>query len=234
MAGVTWTLGERDFDDGDILHPFFEYDPAQAGEDIPFDGTRGFDDDFGPSFPRRSALESIGDFDWTFTYSFPQEIASASITLGVFNHDSGENDAGSQVAAFSVDGHDLTALLDAQFEAYGGSDNFNPFIPGTGMEYNIYTVALPWTTFNDLNDGATFRLVLQNGYVSSFGNVLHNNAGLDFATLDIAAIPEPSSLFLISAATGLMIVGLGWRRRRRRSAPAECPANHSSGQTRES
>jgi hypothetical protein len=212
------TLGEQDFHNGDIVHPF-DYDAAQTGEPVPFDGSRGFDDDSGPSFPRRNPSDSLDDLDWTFAYSFPETIASASITIGVFNHDSGMNNVGSQVASFSVDGHDLTALLDAQFEAYGGTDNFNPFLPGTGMEYNIYTVQLPASTFGDLDDGATFLLELQNGWTAGFGgqNVLHNSAGLDFSTLDIKGVPEPSSLFALSSAMGMLAIGLGWRRWRRRS-----------------
>ena len=68
-------------------------------------------------------------------------VVSASLTLGIYDHDSSAS--GSQLALFTVDGNDLTATLDTQFEAGGGS---------LDLEYNVYSVDLTGL-FGDLTDG---------------------------------------------------------------------------------
>jgi hypothetical protein len=206
-AGLTLTLGEQDFTDGAMLTPF-QYDDAQLFELAPFDIRYGFDDDTSFSFSQ----------SWTFSYgALTEPTASASITIGVFDHDSAR-DPEQQVQSFDVDGHDLTSFLNTVFESSGGSEVFPT------SEYNVYTVALPSTAFADLADGtATFTLTLTNGFVDRFGvptNTVYNSMGLDFSTLDIttqgiAPVPEPSTL-VMSALAGIAAFGLGWRRRRRK------------------
>jgi hypothetical protein len=211
-AGVTVTLGEQAFNNGDLMW-ITAYLPPQAGEPAPFDTLYGFDSAGGPSFSQ----------SWTFNYAaITDPLASASITVGVYNHDSAR--PGDQVASFGVDGNDLTSDLNTLFNSYGGTDVFPPFPPT--MEYNIYTLALPGSTFASLADGsATFSLTMQNGFgYPGFTptDFVHNGMGLDFSTLDIttdAAIPEPSTFFTLSLA-GIAMAGLGWCRRRKTSAVA--------------
>ena len=95
------TLGERDFDDATVLSiPTFEL--AAAGEPSPFDSFKG--DDSGENFSA----------SWTFSYE-PLAVTSASLVLGLYDDDSHRpND---QVASLSLDGVDLTSLLNAALES---------------------------------------------------------------------------------------------------------------------
>ena len=183
------TLGEQDFQDGDFLTSASSYNAAQAGEPSPFNSFRGSDGG------------SNATADITFTGLSPS--TSASITIGFADHDS--QASGSQVESFSVDGVDLTALLDAEFESRGGAQ----------AEYNVYTVILPALAVAELADGsATFSIELDGPGLLQGANgqeeTPNNGAGFDFATLSFAAIPEPA------IATGLLAMGgLVLSRRRR-------------------
>ena len=78
-AGITSMLGDQDFADG--YSPIYasELAPAGAGEPFPFDGTI-FGNDPGGTF---------GDFSYTRTFSLGGQSAfSASITIGLIDHDS--------------------------------------------------------------------------------------------------------------------------------------------------
>ena len=150
----------------------------------------------------------------------------AAQTLGIYDHDSAARVGAfqDQVASFLVDGNDLTVALNTALNNSGGTSvfSFPPLV--LTSEYNIYTIALPASTFADLSDGsATFSLDLQNGLAFPLGvetDRAFNGAGLDFSTLNITTqdainpIPEPTSLTLLGiGAVGLF--GYGWRRKRK-------------------
>lgn len=175
--GISVTLGQPDFEPGSF--PTIEaFNAASVGEPAPFDGIRGNDED-GPSFSA----------SWTYSYP-PTPIGLASLTLGITDHDS--QAPGSQVYSFSLDGIDLTSLIDEALEGWGG----------TQREYNVYTLDLPPSVFAALTDGtAVFELTLQGpglgGYPGEVETTLpYNSAGLDFATLT-TEVPEPTALVLL-------------------------------------
>ena len=188
-AGII-QLGEQDFADGDRLS-FNAFRVASLGEDAPFDAFRGSDPG-GTSFSAE------------FTFQFDaDDVFSADLTLGIFDHDSAAS--GSQIAAFTLDGFDLTDLLDLQFESRGGSQT----------EFNVYSIQIPFELFPALQDGmATFLLTLQPPGLGSNGLVEFpgNGAGLDFATLRVN-VSEPTALALL--ALGSLAIAA---RRRLRSA----------------
>lgn len=173
------TLGNPNFTDGSFPDGANGFDAPSAGDPAPFDIFRG--SDFGTPFSE----------SWTFTYGTVPDITAASITLGIFDHDS--QAPGSQISSFTVDGNNLTSILETAFESFGGSQN----------EYNVYAVTLPKLVFSDLEDGAaTFSLTLQApGLKEGLEFASGNGAGLDSATLNIEAVPEPSS------ALGLLCFG---------------------------
>ena len=174
------TLGNQDFSDGSFPDGTV-YDNASLGEPAAFDGFLGHD-----------IFTPFSD-SWTFTYPAPPAVTSASITLGLYDHDSAA--PGVQVQSFTVDGNDLTALLNAALESAGGSQ----------IEYNVYTINLPVAALPSLADGsATFALALQGqglaGVPGEVGNLApQNGAGLDFATLNM--VPEPSAAALLALAS---------------------------------
>src|SRR6185503_4952563 len=100
------TLGDQDFVNG-TLGSFVAFESASVGEPAPFDYFRGTD------------LDSFSAYtgSWTFAYP-PTTKTSASITIGMYDHDSAA--VGEQVRSFTVDGSDLTALLNGAFDATGG------------------------------------------------------------------------------------------------------------------
>lgn len=173
------TLGDQNFIDGSSPSGVNGFNTPSSGEPAPFDMFRGSDS--GNPFSE----------SWTFTYDALPDNTAASITLGIFDHDS--QAPGSQISSFTVDGNNLTSILDTAFESKGGAQN----------EYNVYAVTLPESVFSDLEDGsATFSLTLQEpGLQEGLELASGNGAGLDSATLKIEAVPEPSS------ALGLLAFG---------------------------
>jgi hypothetical protein len=96
------TLGNQDFTDGQLL-PLNTYEAAQIGESGTFSFS-GSDAGNGSNFARV----------WQFNYA-PMTVTSASITLGIYDHDSAAS--GEQVQVFSVDGgNDFTAALNSLFD----------------------------------------------------------------------------------------------------------------------
>lgn len=212
VASPAWaetvdTLGTQAFSDGDFLTGA-QFATGNDGFD-PFNGPIGID----------GSTETF-QATWTHTGYGPLvgDIVAASITFGIWEHDSAAPD--DQVASFTLDGLDLTAALNALLNASGGGATPPPPFPTS--EYNVYTLALPASTFTALaDDSATFALELQNGSLAGTTLLDANGAGLDFSTLRITTrevqpvIPEPSILagLLSMGAVGL----LGYARRRRRN-----------------
>jgi len=119
-------------------------------------------------------------------------VTSASLVLGLYDDDSHRpND---QVASLSLDGVDLTSLLNAALESR---------ITQSAGIY-IYDLELPAFALPALSDGqAAFSLALQAGCSCQ----PRNGAGLDYATLEI--VPEPGTALLV----GLGLAGLAASRR---------------------
>lgn len=177
------TAGTQDFVNGAIIDAG-NFAAASIGEPAPFDRFYGSDITKGSAF--------FGD--WQFNF-LPAEIQHATITIGIFDHDSMAS--GNQVAGFLLDSFDLTALLNTEFELYGGEQS----------EYNVYTVLIPAATVSTLADGtASFSLTLQPpGLGNGIPRELNGNgAGLDFARLDFFLVPEPQGLLLFTLSAGLM------------------------------
>ncbi|MBX3617009.1 hypothetical protein [Nitrosomonas sp.] len=179
LANTIVTLGDQDFADGEkpTTGAFLT---AGAGEPAPFDGLFSGSDVSGPNFSA----------SWTFSYgAIADTITGGSLILGIYDHESAAS--GSQVASFTVNGVDLTGALNTLFEAHGGASR----------EDNVYTLALPASTFAGLASGTVnVALSLKGPGLGLFGETTFNGAALDFSTLDIAtAVPEPltSTLLLI-------------------------------------
>ena len=194
-ASVIRTLGDQDFADGATVTSGALL-AASAGEPFPFNGPFIGSDAGGPNFSA----------SWTFTYGLlPFAIQTASITLGITDHDSAA--AGSQLASFTVDGNNLTSLLDALFEASQAPSG----------RYHVYTVAIPASAFPALADGsATFSLTLQGPGLGILGPTQFNGAGLDFSTIILTPIltPEPAGSILLLAGLAGLIGYVRWRWRR--------------------
>lgn len=157
-------------------------------------GVSGSDFDPGSSY----------DGSWSFNYTPPvNPLASAFLSFGIIDHDSAA--AGDQVASFSVDGFDLTTQLNVLFNASGG--RVIPTLTAFQSEYNVYSIDLTIPALlASLADGnADVRLTLKNGFAGAA--TLNNGAAVDFSTLTINSVPEPSSLVLllfgISAAASI-------------------------------
>lgn len=182
------TLGDQDFTDGQILTGgVAQFNGASAGEPVPFDQFYG--SDFTVNFSQA----------FTFNYA-PGAVTGATLTFGIWDHDS--QAPGNQVAAFTMDGFDLTAQLNAAFESHGGAQS----------EVDVYTLTLPAAVLPLLADGqASLSLMLQGpGLQSGGATTPANGAGLDFATLNTTQVPEPATLGAMAAAAVTLVA----RRRR--------------------
>ena len=191
-------IGTRHFTDGQLITGD-EYSAAVAGQPAPFDDFIGSD--------------LAENFSASFSFNFaPRAVNAATFSLGIYDADSAA--VGDQVGAFSINGIDLTGLLNAAFNAHGG----------TQREYNVFTITLPSDVLVSLaGGGANISLsLIEFGLGGGPGNdvliTLFNGAGLDFSTLTFtptaAAVPEPSSLALVIVA-GIIPAGLALARRRR-------------------
>lgn len=149
---------------------------------------------------------------WTFSAyggAILDPVNSATIQIGLYEGDSAAT--GNQVAAFTVDGVDLTAALNALLEA-------TPAYTGTEVHY---TLSLSAAAIAELLDGsATFSLTLQGPGASVIGDTTNNGAGIDFSILSISTdnggtpptgVPEPGSLALAASGFGLLAARRRWR-----------------------
>ena len=195
---TTQMLGDQDFADGATpASPFVPtFNSASAGEPFPFNGFIG--SDAGTNFSA----------SWTFNYGALVGITNATLTLGIFDHDSAA--PGSQVNSFTLNGAvSLTSDLDALFEASQGANN----------QVRVYTLTLPGSAFSQLATGtSTFALALKGpglGILSPNNNPQFNGAGLDFSTLSITAqdqapppgpsVPEPPTAILLLIGASVLL-----------------------------
>lgn len=198
------TLGDQDFDTGDLLiGGIAEFLVPQTGEPPPF----------GLYFGGDTPLQATpGPFivSWTFNFE-PSPISAASLIFGIWDHDTAA--PGNQLTSFTLDGIDLRAPLNALMEATG---------IGTGAQYDVFTLMLSGPQLTALEDGvATFAMRLDGPAIcGAVGGTtvcdpnVGNGAGLDFSTLNYTAgpiivVPEPATLALV--AVGLLAAG-GLRR----------------------
>jgi hypothetical protein len=105
-TAATITLGDQDFADGTLLPGgTAQFLAPQGGEPAPIGQFLGSD-----------VSSTSFSASWIFNLG-AGPVTSASITFGIADHDSAA--PGNQLLSFSVDGVDLTATLDALFEAPG-------------------------------------------------------------------------------------------------------------------
>jgi hypothetical protein len=186
---ITQTLGHQAYADGTHLGTA-TFQTAHAGDPAPFDGAFIGSDVSGPNFSA----------SWTFSYGAVSNIASAALALGIYDGDSAAT--GDQVASFTINGVDLTSLMNAAFEANQGSTGF----------VNDYSIAIPSSVFSQLETGtATVSLSLQGPGLGVLGDTSFNGAALDFSTIAITT-PEPSAFLL--AGMGLLGLLLFVRKRK--------------------
>jgi hypothetical protein len=165
---------------------------SATGDPAPFDGVKGSDSNVGPPFT----------FSFQFSYGpISGAITSATILLGVFEAEPVR--PGSQVALFSLNGVELTGVLDAALEATQAG----------GLAEAHYLVQLPAAVFAELATGVvSFALQFETGQSAPPNPAIttYNSAGLDFATLTVN-VPEPVTLALL----GLSLAGIAATRRRK-------------------
>lgn len=192
QSSVIATIGQQHFTDGQIISTG-QIQTADAGQPAPFNAFIG-SDITGPDFSA----------NWTFSYAAQTNISAVSLTLGIYDADSSA--AGNQVALFTVNGADLTSLLNTAFEGHGGANS----------EYDVYSVALPSSTFANLSSGtAMVSFSLQGPGLGVLGATPFNGAELDFSTLSVntgTTAPEPGSAALLG---GGLLASLVWKRRAR-------------------
>jgi hypothetical protein len=206
-AMYTSSLGNliRGYNDGDspAVVDLGQVLPPPFVRSHPFDQGHGSD-----------VLSFVGNFDESWTHSYgaiAEEILSASITIGIYDHDSAAT--GSQLSSFVVESLDRTAMLNAQFE-----------VAGDGLDgmYNEYTINLDVSIFASLADGsALVSLALQGpGLVTPLfplpgpnapqevttngANLIYSTLTINTLTINTVPIPAAAPLFLSAiAAFGL-------------------------------
>lgn len=185
VANTIVTIGEQDFADGSTMNivPFMT---ASSGEPAPFDGVFIGSDVSGPNFSA----------SWFFSYGPLINVTGANFILGIYDHESAAT--GNQVSSFKVNGIDLTAELNTLFESHGGGSR----------EDNVYTLALPTTTFAGLESGSVnISLSLTAPGLGLFGETAFNGAALDFSALDISTRQDPPQTVPEPASIPLLLVG---------------------------
>lgn len=196
-SALTVTLGNQFFQPGDRPNGT-ALSASFSGEPAPFNAFIGDD----------TGVNTNLNASWTFNYSAISGITSASLLLGILDADSAA--AGNQVASFTLNGLDLTGLINSAFEA-------NPV--GSNV-YAIYTIELPSTTFATLATGtANFSLALQGPGLAVLGDTPLNGAALDFSTLNLSnQVTPPPQNVPAPAAAALLLTALPWLVRRNKKA----------------
>jgi hypothetical protein len=200
-AVVTGILGDQDLVSG-TFHPSGDLTSANAGDPAIFNSNCGSD------------TSANCNLTWSLSYSIPasQTITGATLTLGIWDIDSAV--AGDQVATYTLNGADLTGLLNAQANSLGvgGDGKFcsGPSGPNTVFcsQYDVFTVTVPNAALGSLATGpATVVLTLQGPGHGVLGNTNFNGAIIDFSQLDITTapsenngnnVPEPATLTLLA------------------------------------
>lgn len=197
-SALTVTLGTQFFQPGQTVNNGNDLNNSFIGEPAPFNTYIGDD----------TGTNSNFNASWTFNYGAISGITSASISIGILDADTAAT--GSQVGAFSVNGIDLTSLLNTAFEA-------NPVATNV---YAIYSIVLPTTTFSSLSTGsAAFSLALQGPGLAVLGETPFNGAALDFSTLNISNQVTPPPQNVPAPAAGvLLLTALPWLARRHKKA----------------
>ncbi|MEY8214894.1 MAG: hypothetical protein RPR97_10495 [Colwellia sp.] len=155
--------------------------------------------------------DPIENFDRSWEHSFGPisgTILSASITLGIYDHDSAHT--GSQLSSFMLDTTEFSTGvngLNALFESSGGANN----------QYNLYSISLPPSFFSSLIDGSMLSTLTLMGPVLSPGLPgitpdqidSFNGAKLILSQLEIDVqdpmpVPEPNTIFLLLGAIVLL------------------------------
>ncbi len=182
---VTSTIGTQHFTDGQIAIGSGTFNTAVSGQPWPFNGIIGSD---------AGAGGSNFDATWTMSYAPTPPVLGATLTIGVFDYDS--TATGNQLALFTAAGVDLTSTLDVSLEK------------AEGGQYRVFTIKLPETTYTVLAAGSpSFQLTLRGPGLGVLGETPFNGAGLDFAQLNLTAVPEPeiSSLITVTSGLGLLV-----------------------------
>ena len=171
---------------------------------LPFDVRSGFDDNTNFSVA------------WSQTYTAPGgSVESATLLLGLYDVDSLA--AGNQIGLLTLNGIDLTAILNAIVESK----------PYDSLTYGLYEIALPSTTYAALLGGnLSFQLNLTGpGRVGDGMATTHNAGIIDFSRVTITtstgtapAVPEPGTWAMMLLGFGT--VGTMARTRRRQAAIA--------------
>ncbi len=191
---LTVQLGDQDLVSG-TFHVSGDLTSTAAGDPAFFNSPCGSD----------SALNCSLSWALPAFSTSGQTITGATLTLGILDHDSAA--AGDQVALYTLNGNDLTASLNTQFESFGGvSGKFctGPNGPNTVFcsEYDVYTVTVPIAA---VSSPATVVLALQGPGIGVLGPTAFNGAFIDFSRLDITTIPnetnvpEPATVALLAA-----------------------------------
>lgn len=177
LPAATIQIGDQDYANGYIVSGSVSaFLAASAGEPAPFNDLCGYDGE----------LPCVAS--WTFSFA-PGSYLSATITLGIVDHDS--QLPGDQLVSFDLNGIDLTAAMNAQFESYGGAQ----------VEAIVYSLAIPGGLLPALSSGnATFTINLSNSGGPG------NGIGLDFSRLDLEAVPEPGTLGLGMSGLALFML----------------------------
>lgn len=196
-SALTVTLGTQFFQPGDVLANGTQLNNSFIGEPAPFNSFIGIDAG-GPNFSA----------NWTFNYGAIAGITSASLSIGILDADTAA--PGNQVGAFSVNGIDLTSLLNTTFEANPVSTNV----------YAIYSIVLPSTTFSSLSNGsANVSLSLLGPGLAVLGQTDFNGAALDFSSLTLSNQVTPPPQNVPAPAAGvLLLTALPWLTKRRKKA----------------
>jgi hypothetical protein len=187
---VTTTIGTQHFADGQVAIGSGTFNAAVSGQPWPFNGIIGSD---------AGAGGSNFDATWTMSYAPTPTVLAATLTIGLFEYDS--TSSGSQLAKFTAAGVDLTSMLDIKLEN------------ASAGEYRVFTIKLPDTTYAALAAGSpSFQLTLRGPGLGVLGETPFNGAGLDFAQLNLTAVPEPEVTSLLAIASGVGLLGFYIRR----------------------